>query len=285
MANHFNEKNRRDLGIVWLIAGLIFLLTGFSGGTIFLLLGVVWLASSNGRGLTLFRDNPDDMRSFIDQAHALGLGVILDVVYNHVGNVGSFLRMFSKTYFSKGKNTDWGEAINFDEEGSDQAREFFISNAGYWIDEFHLDGLRLDATQNIYDTSSKHIIAAITQHAREAATERRIVIVAENEPQLIHYVDAIDDGGYGCRARHGHGHDELTMFRGMSDSSGHDDPTMTISKGTHHEIQSTGNRVGLFSPWPDHRRRLRASDHDNILRPLWRGSGAQESQRRVDVPG
>jgi hypothetical protein len=65
MVNHFNEKNRRDLGIVWLIAGLIFLFSGFSGGTIFLLLGAVWLASSNGKGLTLFRNNPEDMRSLL----------------------------------------------------------------------------------------------------------------------------------------------------------------------------------------------------------------------------
>ncbi len=144
--------------------------------------------------------SPDDMRSFVDQAHALGLGVMLDVVYNHVGNVGSFLRRFSKTYFSTGKNTDWGEAINFDEEGSEQAREFFISNAGYWIDEFHLDGLRLDATQNIYDTSSEHIIAAITQHARETAKGRRIIIVAENESQLIRIADSTENGGYGCDA-------------------------------------------------------------------------------------
>jgi hypothetical protein len=79
MVNHFNEKNRRDLGIVWLIAGLIFLLTGFSGGTIFLLLGVVWLASSNGRGLTLFRDNPDDMRSLL-KGTTIGLLALASVI-------------------------------------------------------------------------------------------------------------------------------------------------------------------------------------------------------------
>jgi hypothetical protein len=79
MVNHFNEKNRRDLGIVWLIAGLIFLLTGFSGGTIFLLLGFVWLASSNGRGLTLFRDNPNDMRSLL-KGTTIGLLVLASVI-------------------------------------------------------------------------------------------------------------------------------------------------------------------------------------------------------------
>ena len=65
MVNHFNEKNRRDLGIVWLIAGLVFIFSGFSGGTVFLVLGIVWLASSDGKGLTLFRDKPDNMRTLL----------------------------------------------------------------------------------------------------------------------------------------------------------------------------------------------------------------------------
>lgn len=144
--------------------------------------------------------SPDDMRSFVDKAHALGLGVILDVVYNHVGNVGNFFRRFSKTYFSTGRNTDWGEAINYDEEGSTQVREFFTSNAAYWIDEFHLDGLRLDATQNIYDTSPEHIVAAVTEQAKKAGKGRQIIVVAENEPQLAHIVKLRENGGYGCDA-------------------------------------------------------------------------------------
>lgn len=79
MVNYSNEKNRRDLGIVWLIAGLIFLFSGFSGGTIFLLLGVVWLASSNGRGLVLFRDQPDDMRTLLKGA-TIGLLILAMIV-------------------------------------------------------------------------------------------------------------------------------------------------------------------------------------------------------------
>jgi len=79
MVNYLNEKNRRDLGIVWLIAGLIFLFSGFSGGTIFLLLGILWLASSNGRGLTLFRDKPDNMRVLLKGA-TIGLLILATVV-------------------------------------------------------------------------------------------------------------------------------------------------------------------------------------------------------------
>ena len=79
MVNYLNEKNRRDLGIVWLIAGLIFLFSGFSGGTVFLLLGMVWLASSNGRGLLLFRDKPDDMRNLL-KGITVGLLILAAVV-------------------------------------------------------------------------------------------------------------------------------------------------------------------------------------------------------------
>jgi hypothetical protein len=79
MVKHFNEKNRRDLGIVWLIAGAIFLFSGFSGGTIFLLLGAVWLASSDGRGLELFRDKPDDMRTLL-KVTTIGLLVLASLI-------------------------------------------------------------------------------------------------------------------------------------------------------------------------------------------------------------
>ena len=79
MINHYNEKNRRDLGIVWLIAGLIFLFSGFSGGVILLLLGIAWLASSSGQGVTLFRDKPDDMSVLLKRA-TIGLLTITSVI-------------------------------------------------------------------------------------------------------------------------------------------------------------------------------------------------------------
>ncbi|MGH8245630.1 MAG: alpha-amylase family glycosyl hydrolase, partial [Gammaproteobacteria bacterium] len=91
---------------------------------------------------------PDDFRRFVDRGHALGMGVILDVVYNHLGPDGNYLRQFAEDYFTERYTTDWGEAINYDGENAGPVREFFVANAGYWIDEYHLDGLRLDATQN-----------------------------------------------------------------------------------------------------------------------------------------
>ncbi|HEX8904237.1 MAG TPA: malto-oligosyltrehalose trehalohydrolase [Longimicrobiaceae bacterium] len=126
---------------------------------------------------------PDDLRRFVDRAHAAGIGVILDVVYNHLGPDGNYLTQFSDTWFTDRHETDWGEPLNFYGPGSGAVREFYISNAAYWIREFHLDGLRLDATQNIYDRSPRHVIAELTQAARDAARPRSIVVVAENEPQ------------------------------------------------------------------------------------------------------
>ena len=132
---------------------------------------------------------PDDFRAFIDAAHAHGLGVILDVVYNHLGPDGCYLRQFATTYFTDRYVTDWGEAINFDGEGADGVRELFAENAAYWIDEFHLDGLRLDATQSINDASAEHVLALVVRRAREAAKGKPIFIVGENEPQDVKLID------------------------------------------------------------------------------------------------
>jgi maltooligosyltrehalose trehalohydrolase len=144
--------------------------------------------------------DPEDFRRFVDRAHGAGLGVILDVVYNHLGPDGNYLREFAEDYFSARYATDWGAAINFDGENSGPVREYFVANAGYWIDEFHLDGLRLDATQNIYDLSGDHILTAIARRARSSARGRSIIIVAENEPQETILIRKPEHGGYGIDA-------------------------------------------------------------------------------------
>src|SRR5262245_24951447 len=143
---------------------------------------------------------PDDFRRFVDAAHAAGIAVILDVVYNHLGPVGNYLRFFSPAYFTTRYANEWGDAINFDGPDAAPVREFFETNARYWIDEFHLDGLRLDATQQIFDESGEHILAVIGRAAREAAGARRIVLVAENEPQDTRLVRPIGEGGHGLDA-------------------------------------------------------------------------------------
>jgi maltooligosyltrehalose trehalohydrolase len=138
---------------------------------------------------------PDDLRAFIDRAHALGLGVILDVVYNHFGPDGNYLAAFSDDYLRRDQENEWGDAINFDGKNSGSVREFFIINARYWIEEFHFDGFRFDATQSIYDKSDEYIVGAVGRAARAAAGERSIVLFAENERQEAKMVRTQAEGG------------------------------------------------------------------------------------------
>jgi maltooligosyltrehalose trehalohydrolase len=139
---------------------------------------------------------PDDMRAFVDEAHRLGIAVILDVVYNHLGPDGNVLPSFSEGYLSA-QGTDWGVAINFDGRDSGPIREFYLANARYWIEEFRLDGFRLDSTQDIHDKSAPHILAEIARTVREAAGDRATLIVAENEPQETQLVRPVEKGGFG----------------------------------------------------------------------------------------
>jgi maltooligosyltrehalose trehalohydrolase len=142
----------------------------------------------------------DDFRWFVDRAHAIGLGVILDVVYNHLGPAGCVHREFAESYFSKQYDNEWGDAMNFDGPDAGPVREYFTQNAAYWVDEYHLDGLRLDAIQGIHDRSPEHVVATITTRARQAAGDRRIIIVGENERQESFNMHPTTEGGYGLDA-------------------------------------------------------------------------------------
>jgi maltooligosyltrehalose trehalohydrolase len=141
---------------------------------------------------------PDDLRAFVDRAHACGLGVILDVVYNHLGPDGNYLTEFSPDYFTDKYTNDWGRAINF--EGPRPARDYFVENAAYWMNEFHMDGLRLDATQDLNDVSPEHVLASIVAAARAAAGKKPILVVAENEPQETRMVRPRGQHGFGADA-------------------------------------------------------------------------------------
>jgi len=140
---------------------------------------------------------PDDFRRFVDRAHGIGLAVVLDVVYNHFGPEGAYFKEFAPDYFTDRYENEWGMAINFDGKNAPSVREFITGNAAYWISEFHIDGLRLDATQQICDSTSPHVLAEITRCAREAARGRAIVVIAENEPQHVKLVRPVEQGGYG----------------------------------------------------------------------------------------
>jgi maltooligosyltrehalose trehalohydrolase len=142
--------------------------------------GVNWFAPTRVYG------RPDDARRFVDRAHACGLAVILDVVYNHFGPDGNSMFEWCPQYKRDGGANDWGDELAFCGSTSAGTRELVEENAAYWIDEYHLDGLRLDATQAIRDDASQpgdHVLAAIARHARAAAPNRHVFLVAENEPQ------------------------------------------------------------------------------------------------------
>jgi maltooligosyltrehalose trehalohydrolase len=142
---------------------------------------------------------PEDLRRFVDEAHRLGLGVILDVVYNHLGPDGSPLPAFSRHYLSA-EATEWGRGLNFDGEQSAAVRELVTTNAAYWIAEFHLDGLRLDATHAIRDRSREHVVAAIARAARAAAPGRSVLVIAEDATPDARLVEAPERGGHGLDA-------------------------------------------------------------------------------------
>jgi len=138
---------------------------------------------------------PDDLRAFIDRAHSLGLGVILDVVYNHFGPDGNYLGAFSDDYLVRGRGHDWGDMVNFDGPNSAPVREFFITNGRYWIEEFHFDGFRFDALHAIGDQSTEYIIGAVGRAARRAAGARSIILIAENDRQEARMVRPRSEGG------------------------------------------------------------------------------------------
>jgi maltooligosyltrehalose trehalohydrolase len=168
---------------------------------------------------------PDDLRAFVDRSHSLGLGVILDVVYNHFGPDGNYLGVFSPDYLKRGKGHEWGDVINFDGPNSGPVREFFITNGRYWIEEFHLDGFRLDAIHAIRDESEEYIISAIGRAAREAAGSRSIIIVAENDLQESKVTRPQNQGGDG--------------FDGMWNDDFHHSAIVAL----------TGQNVGYFSDY------------------------------------
>jgi maltooligosyltrehalose trehalohydrolase len=146
--------------------------------------------------------HPDDLRRLVDAAHAQGLAVFLDVVYNHLGPDGNYLGAYSPYYFTKRHHTPWGPAINFDGEHSRIVREFFIENALYWLHEFHFDGLRLDATHAIVDDSPRHFLAELSDRVHEsfAGSKRRPLLIAEDSRNLAHMLKPLRKAGWGMDA-------------------------------------------------------------------------------------
>jgi 1,4-alpha-glucan branching enzyme/maltooligosyltrehalose trehalohydrolase len=141
---------------------------------------------------------PEDLKAFVDAAHARGLMVMLDVVYNHFGPEGNYLHASAKRFFTHRHHTPWGQAINFDGRHAEPVREFFIENALFWLSEYHLDGLRLDAVHAIKDGSAKSVLEELAERARAACGGRAIHLVLENDDNAAHLLSRDGQG----RPRH-----------------------------------------------------------------------------------
>ena len=145
---------------------------------------------------------PDDLKRLVNASHAIGLAVILDVVYNHLGPAGNYLARFGP-YFTQRYATPWGQAINFDGPESDEVRRFFCDNALMWLRDYHFDGLRIDAVHAILDTSAMHFLEQLAGEVAElqAQTDRQLTLIAEsdlNDPRIIR---SREIGGYGIHAQ------------------------------------------------------------------------------------
>lgn len=143
---------------------------------------------------------PDDLRRLVDRAHALGLAVLLDVVYNHLGPDGAYLGLFSPRYFSDRHLTPWGAAVNLDGPDSDKVRRFFVENALHWLNEYRFDGLRLDATHAIHDASPRHFLAELRARVRALLPDRAVVVIAEDSRNLVHMIQSESAHGFGLDA-------------------------------------------------------------------------------------
>lgn len=139
---------------------------------------------------------PDGLRRLVNEAHRLGLAVFLDVVYNHFGPAGNYTGEFSHQYISE-KQSGWGCCMNLDGEGGEHVAEFFIQNALHWLREYHLDGLRLDATHALHDDEPNHFLEVLSARVRAASPGRWLPLIAEDHRNLATMIRPPEEGGWG----------------------------------------------------------------------------------------
>jgi maltooligosyltrehalose trehalohydrolase len=136
---------------------------------------------------------PEDLKALVDAAHACGLMVFLDVVYNHFGPEGNYMTVYAPAYTQE-HQTPWGPAVNFDDEGSAVIRDFVIANARYWLNEYRFDGLRFDAVHEIRDGGPKHMLQELAEQIRASTDGRHIHLIAENSANQAGWLRRRDDG-------------------------------------------------------------------------------------------
>lgn len=182
-----------DLGIT---AVEIMPVSQFAGGRNWGYDGVCPYAVQNSYG------GPDGLKKFVDACHNRGLAVILDVVYNHLGPEGNYLRDFGP-YFTDTYQTPWGDALNYDGPYSDCVRDFFCRNAVFWFKQYHIDALRLDALHTIHDMSAKHFLRQLAEYAEQYSTEvgRKHYLIGESDLNNVRLINPPAIGGYGLDAQ------------------------------------------------------------------------------------
>jgi maltooligosyltrehalose trehalohydrolase len=198
---------------------------------------------------------PDDVRHFVDAAHAAGLAVILDVVYNHLGPSGNVLHEFSKLYFAE-HATEWGQGFNLDGECSAPVRHFMRENVRHWLQEYRFDGLRYDATQALVDRSPTHIVHELTEHGRASVAPRPIFVSAENESQNTSLVRRTDtDSGIDSLWNEDWHHSAVVALTGRREAY------FTDYRGTAHELASMGRSNLLYQgQWYSWQKQRRGTD-------------------------
>ncbi len=201
--------------------------------------------------------SPDDLRALVDRAHALGMAVLLDVVYNHFGPDGNYLPRFSPAYLSDRHRTPWGPAVNLDGPGSEMVRAFFIENALHWIHEYHMDGLRLDATHSMVDEGPRHFLAELSARVREEGLDRPVHLIAEDHRNLADLLRPETQSGWGLD---GVWSDDLHhQLRRLL--CGDDDGVYRDFTGTIPDLVETLNRGWLFTgEYSIHRGKHRGTD-------------------------
>ena len=205
--------------------------------------------------------SPDELRRLVNEAHRHGLAVLLDVVYNHLGPDGNYLAQFSPFYFSPTHRSPWGPAINLDGEQSGPVREFLIENALCWVHEYHLDGLRLDATHHLFDDGPRHILAELSARVRASVPDRPIHLIAEDPRNRTALLRGDDEGGYGLDAIWSDDfHHELRRYL-----TGDDEGVFRDFRGSLADLATTINDGWLYrGAYSIHRQYQRGTDPAGI---------------------
>lgn len=209
---------------------------------------------------------PEGLRRLVDAAHSIGLGVMLDVVYNHLGNEGNYLGLFGP-YFTDRHKTPWGDPVNYDQHGCEEVRRYVIENALYWVREYHMDGLRLDAVQTIQDASTPHILAEIADEVQALARnlQREVCVIAETDENDARMVRPRSSGGYGLNA--------------------------VWSDDFHHTVHAffTGERKGYYQDFGAPEQIVKALNEGFVFQgepfQFWKGRPRGTSSREMPLPG